>query len=282
MKNKNAGTAFLSLRVSIATVGMLILALLIYLWLQSDYHERLATARQGVVTEKLNLDVSSKQVELENTFNAMYQNARTIALLPSVRAISGANRANEKEDVVKQGRFSSDGDKTVQQIYNNLAASAHVSEVYAVLDGLDYKKGQVPFFMYDTLIVDSNQAHAEDQSAAKNPDYPAEMEDFEYNYFPKQSARIKSGFSSFHFSQLDDIPAFASPLFRTCDNTQYYSLKRCNVLDSYGFLYSVPFYRSSDKGFSGVISVISRANVYEAELVGVPFLILTDKDRAAA
>ena len=56
-------------------------------------------------------------------------------------------------DVVKQGRFSSEGHLTVQQLYNNLASNFSVSEIYAVVDGFDRKKNDVPFFMYDQLIV---------------------------------------------------------------------------------------------------------------------------------
>jgi hypothetical protein len=281
-KTRYSKVAFLSIRVGIGTLCVAVLAVVIYLVLLSDYHERVSTAREAVIAERLNRDVAAKKIQLENTFNAMYQNARTISLLPSVRAISGANRNNANEDVVKLGRFSSDGDKTVQQLYNNLAGSAHISEVYAVLRGLDYKKGQVPFFMYATLIVDSSNQATIGDTGAKNPDYPEEMEDYEYAYFPKQIALTQAKYPVFNFTQLDDIPAYVSPAFRTCDNTQYYSLKYCSVRDAIGFLYSVPFYHAGDKTMSGVISVISRTNAYEAELLDVPFLILTDKDRVAA
>jgi len=273
---------YLYLRLSAATLAVLLLALALYLVLLSDERERVAQARESVIAARLSRDMSAKATQLENTFNAMYQNARTISLLPSVRAIEGSNRLNEKEDVVAQGRFSSDGYKTVQQLYNNLAGSAHVSEVYAVLQGLEYKKGQVPFFMFDTLIVDSNAKADEGAGGAKNPDYPEELEDFEYTYFPKQLALIKEKYPSFNFTRLDDVPAYLSPVMRTCDNTQYYSLKACNVLDSNGFLYSVPFYHGTKKTLTGVISVISRTNAYEAELLDIPFLILTAKDRVAA
>jgi hypothetical protein len=83
--------------------------------------------------------VQNKQREVESLFGNLYQNLRTISLLPSVRNIVGAHRANEAENVVAGGRFSVEGQQTVQQIYNNLHRSANVrvSEVYAVLDGLD-------------------------------------------------------------------------------------------------------------------------------------------------
>ena len=282
MKKNRALPRYLVLRVLLTTLLMLALASAIYAWLENDYQERLTQARQSAIAEHLNRDVSAKQVQLENTFNAMYQNARTISLLPSVRNVTGANRRNDKQDVVAEGRLTSDGYKTVQQIYNNLASNAHVSEVYAVLEGLNYKTGEVPFFMFDTLIVDNNAKADEGGNEAKNPDKPEELEDFEYAYFPTQIAAIKARYPTFNFTDLDGIPAYASPVMRTCDNTQYYSIKACNVLDANGFLYSVPFYHTGSNTLSGVISVISRTNAYEAELLDVPYLILTDKDRETA
>lgn len=43
--------------------------------------------------------------------------------------------------------ITADAHMTVQQIYNNLASSVTVSEVYCVVDGLDHRRGEVPFFM---------------------------------------------------------------------------------------------------------------------------------------
>ncbi|OWY38706.1 hypothetical protein CEK28_11465 [Xenophilus sp. AP218F] len=85
----------------------------------------------------------------------------------------------------------------------------------------------------------------------------------------------------FDFKMLDDIPAATSPIMRTCDNKQYYSIKQCNVYDTRGFLYSVPVY-GADNRFSGAISSIIRANAFEAALLGVPFLVLTPKDKEEA
>ncbi|BEV73002.1 hypothetical protein THUN1379_24840 [Paludibacterium sp. THUN1379] len=273
---------FLIVRCLLATLLIGLLSLLVSWLLQRDYQERRATEEQAIIAERLDRDLTAKQTQLEGMFNAMYQNARTISLLPSVRAISGENRQGDQKNAVELGRFSADGFYTVQQIFNNLASNTHVSEVYAVLNGLDGKKGQVPFFMFDTLRMDPSKKEAEAASEAKDPDKPEELEDFEYAYFPQQIALIRQHYPRFDFKTPDDIPAFASPLMRTCDNEQYYSIKNCSVLDANGFLYSVPFYHAGDQTLSGVISVISRSNLYEAALVGVPYLILTDKDRAAA
>lgn len=219
--------------------------------------------------------VKPKQQQVEKIFNSLYQNLRTITLLPSVRSIQGGNRSSEQEDIVSSGRFTEEGWETVQQIYNNLATNVSVSEIYAVIEGLDYTKGQVPFFMFDTLVFG---AESGETSSVDNPDFPDESEDDEYNYFPKQITEIKSNYSQFNFSRMDDIPAHLSPLMRTCDNSQYLSKTQGNERETFGILYSVPFYNQKSGQLKGVISAIIRANVFEATLMDVPFVPVTEKD----
>ncbi|MEQ1519195.1 MAG: methyl-accepting chemotaxis protein, partial [Usitatibacteraceae bacterium] len=78
----------------------------------------------------------------------------------------------------------------------------------------------------------------------------------------------------------DDIPAFVSPLMRTCDNTQYLSKEHGDEKETNGLLYSVPFYNEAGE-FRGVISAILRANMLEALLMDIPFGPITDEDKAA-
>ena len=223
--------------------------------------------------------LKSKAAELETAFTTVYQNIRAISLLPSVRNIEGGNRLEkDDEDVVKSGRFSAEGHATVQEIYNNMASQVSVSEIYAVINGLNADKGEIPFFMYDAIKFGS--AEAVEEEAAPNPDFPEESEAEEYAYFPKQLAEIKDKHPKFNFGIMDDIPAIGSPMMRTCDNTQYPSVKTGEVKESYGMLYSVPFY-SQGGNFKGVISAIIRNNVFEAMLMGVPLVPVTDADKAA-
>lgn len=228
-------------------------------------------------------ELNQKRDELTLAFNMMYESIRTISLLPSVRGIVGGNRANENEDVVAGKRFSVDAAETVQDIYNNLAAHVAVSEVYAIVEGFDHGKGEVPFFMYDTLLVDKEKAAESDANEGKpDADAPEESEDAEYAWYPRQIDQLRALHPRFDFKELDQIPAVFSPAMRTCDNTQYYSKTKCRVEDSYGVLYSVPFYSNKNNQLRGIISAIVRTNVLEAQLVGVPFLIITDKDREEA
>ncbi len=245
----------------------------LWTWRQGQRHK----LEQEFIQAELNTIVSAKQREIEGVFANVYQNLRTISLLPSVRAIPKGNRKDDKEDVIATGRFTDEGHETVQQVYNNLKATVSVSEVYAVIDGLDSAKGEVPFFMYDALVFGQPKAEA---AESKSPDTPEQSETSEYEFFPKQIEAIKAAQPEFKFSTLDDIPAYASPMMRTCDNEQYLSKAKGNEHETFGMLYSVPFYQGADGHFKGVISAIIRSNVFEAALMGVPFVPVTEEDSA--
>ncbi|MCB1909992.1 MAG: PilZ domain-containing protein [Rhodocyclaceae bacterium] len=218
----------------------------------------------------------AKRDQIASTLTEIYQNVRTLTLLPSVRSITGGNRSDEDEDIVHTGRFSEEGRTTVQQIYNNLASRVSVSEVYAVVEGLDAGRGEVPFFMFDTLVFGDADGDGDDTRPA---DFPEEAEDEEYAYFPQQIARIRGAHPRFGFATIDDIPAYLSPMMRTCDNSQYQSQAKDDVHDTYGMLYSVPFYSAGGE-LRGVVSAILRANVLEALLMDVPFVPITEQDHA--
>jgi methyl-accepting chemotaxis protein len=256
---------------ALAVAGSLFLLGGMWAWHQ---HEKQAL-EQEFIAAHLATVVQAKQQTIEALFSNLYQNLRTISLLPSVRAIPGGNRANEDEDTLASKRFTLEGQSTVQQIYNNLRGSVSVSEVYAVLDGLDAARGQVPFFMYDKLVFGQARAEAEE---ARGADLPEESEAAEYAYFPRQMALIKQAHGKFSFNTPQDIPAYASPLMRTCDNSQYTSRATGHASDAFGLLYSVPFYDAHTQAFKGVISGILRSNVLEAALLGVPLLPLTPDD----
>ena len=229
------------------------------------------------IQDQVAVVLDGKRESLEGTLAEIYQNLRTITLLPSVQGIKGGNRSSETDDVLKAGRFTAEGQAAVQQIYNNLATRVNVSEVYAVLEGLDASKGQIPFFMYDTIRFGDKAV--EKAEAAKTADTPEESEAAEYAYFPTQIAGARQAHAHFDFAAMDDIPAYVSPLMRTCDNAQYVSIKDGDVTATHGLLYSLPFYTAAGE-FRGVVSAIIRANVFEALLMNVPFVPVTEADRA--
>lgn len=272
---------FLAPRIAAAFLVVIVIGAVVCGALWSEFGRVTETRKDEYIQSLLNRELNTKKRDLERLFDAAYQNARTISLLPSIRDIVGGNRQNDKEDVIAEKRLSSDAYNTVQQIYNNIVANASASEIYAVIDGLDYKKGEVPFFMFDALVFQKKE-DAEEQEEAKTADTPEESEDKEYEYFPEQIAQLRASHPKFDFATIDDIPAILSPMMRTCDNTQYHSIKDGNERDSYGLLYSVPFYKSESKNLKGVISVIIRANILEAALLGLPTLPLSKDELAAA
>ena len=98
----------------------------------------------------------NKAKKLENTFQQIYQSARTISLLPTMRNLTGRNLPKgfiekSKYDV---SRLPSDSQMTVQQLYNNLLNNISASEIYAILKGFKPDQGETPFFMFDKYKID--------------------------------------------------------------------------------------------------------------------------------
>jgi len=257
----------------VGIVGLLAVFAL-YWWNQTQ----VALIEARYIDTQVKTVLEHKRADVEKSLGAVYGEIRTITMLPSVRGIKGGNRKDDSEDVVRNGRFTAEGHQTVQQIYNNLASRGHVSEVYAVIEGFNAEKGEIPFFMYDTPVMGTAEED-KPKDTASNPDTPEESEEEEYAYFPQQIAEIRKAHPRFDFKSLDDVPAYFSPLMRTCDNDQYLSVKNGNVKETYGLLYSTPFY-SEDGNLHGVISAIIRANTLEALLMGTPFVPITEADFA--
>lgn len=248
-----------------------------------NYRHSRAAAVQATRERLLATEFEPRRQSVERFFTLTYQTVRTIGLLPSVRSISTGNRKSDAEDVVESRRFPVEGDRTVQQLFNNLAANVSVSEVYLVMDGFAPEKGELPFRMYDTVVVAPEARHVETADVeAHDADEPEENEEAEYAYYPRQLAALKAKAPSLSgISTLDDLPAVASPVMRTCDNAQYTSKRAGDERDAQGLLYSAPLF--DERGaFNGLVSAVFRTNVLEAMLLGVPRLVITDDDRAEA
>ncbi|QOY53267.1 methyl-accepting chemotaxis protein [Candidatus Sulfurimonas baltica] len=258
---------------------ILSLGMTVIYYVYNEHKQVTIKNKELIKKEQVEINFSNKKTQIEQAFKKMYESARTISLLPSVRQIDSGNRLSEDEDIVSTGRFSEDAFATVQQLYNDLVSNVNVSEIYAVADGLDFQKGQFPFFMFDSLAIGNEQENEND--ARVNPDFPEEAEEAEYLYYPTQIEYFKKKYPIFNYKNLGEIPALFSPLLRTCDNTQYVSKSTGNVEDSFGILYSVPFYNDQNR-VKGIISIIFRKNLLESLLVGVPFIIITDNDKKMA
>ncbi|WP_374353290.1 histidine kinase dimerization/phospho-acceptor domain-containing protein [Chitinimonas sp.] len=266
-------TLFVDIALSSGVVLLIVAIMATYFW-QDRKHQR-QIARAAVLAEQSSTRLHPMAESIERAFADIYHNARTISLLPSVRKLSGANRRSDQEDVIASGRFSADADQTVRQIYNNLAASVQISEVYAVLDGFDGQH-DLPFLSYDSKIAGINS------NAAASRDVPPEDESEEYRYYPQAIAAFKASHPQLDFLSLEDIPAQWSPMMRTCDNAQYDSLAHGDPRNAAGFTLTVPIYAAANNRVSGLIAVVIRSNVLEAMLAGVPFLPITASDQARA
>nr|MDP2191317.1 bifunctional diguanylate cyclase/phosphodiesterase [Rhodoferax sp.] len=219
-----------------------------------------------------------KSVTIRRVVQELYQTGRTISLLPAIREARGGNRRSVREDVVKEGRLSHDSHRMLQQVYANLKAYVQVSEIYFVMDGFDPEKGEVPFFMYDDEIV--GRAGTDAQTGASS-DVPQESEHDVHEEIRRQLAWFRQNAPTFLYeTRLNTIPALISPLLQTCDNTQFVSKLHGNPRDASGFVYSVPVYDAQSGSFKGQVSIIIRANVFEAKLLDVPFLPVTPADQA--
>src|SRR5579863_501795 len=125
---------------------------------------------QGHYLQAEQADADAAARHVQGALKEIYENLRTLALLPSVRNIDrhGAN-------------LGSDGRETIQQIYNNLASAISVSEVYIVPADLDPDKmdpvtgkAEEPILMFDQLIVHAGRfAGAEDPFAKADAEQPA-------------------------------------------------------------------------------------------------------------
>lgn len=222
--------------------------------------------------------VQRKAREVEDLLQDLYRSARTVSLLPNVRELKGANRSKGAKGHYDPARLAADPAMCVQQIYNNTVASMGASEIYCVLDGFCPDRGEIPFFSFDALILRPKHEMASDAAAA---DLPEEDEDEEYDYLVKALHEFATHHPHFTFASLDSIPCNVSPPMRTCDNTQYTSKSAGDPVNTRGLVFTVPMY-SEAGAFAGVISLIIRLNVFEALLVGVPSLLITDQDRRRA
>jgi EAL domain-containing protein (putative c-di-GMP-specific phosphodiesterase class I)/GGDEF domain-containing protein len=245
---------------------------------------RLSMASHDEREEEVLVAYQQRQLELKSEgirdiVQELYQTGRMISLLPAIREVRGTNRHSVQDDVLKEGRLSLDSHRMLQQVYANLRAYVQVSEIYFILDGFQPDKGEVPFFMYDDLIVGHSRP------GGGGTDVPDEDEHAEYEEIQRQLAWFGRNASTFTYgAQLNTIPALVSPLLQTCDVTQLGSKQDSHPRDGAGFVYSIPAYDAQSGKFKGQVSIIVRANVLEAKLLGVPFLPVTpaDKERMMA
>tara|TARA_R110001592_G_scaffold153429_1_gene381863 strand:- start:757 stop:1203 length:447 start_codon:yes stop_codon:yes gene_type:complete len=126
----------------------------ILLWLLSSalFWSNWNTEQQRIretLARDAEISLQGKATEIEGILQQIYHSVRTISLLPGVRDTAPSNRNSDDEDIVEMGLISAANYDTVQQLYNHVASSVALSEIYIVYDGFNPEVGQVPFLMFD-------------------------------------------------------------------------------------------------------------------------------------
>lgn len=230
--------------IIIGIVGMLLLCAVAWR-ATSQYDEAVDLYRASAES-----DAKIAAKSLESALIQVYQNIRTIGYLPSVRGIDrhGTN-------------LNADGLQSIQQIYNNLASSVAVSEVYVVPeslnpDAIDPVTGEkeVPILMFDQLIVGGAGESGEGERDAS---LPVEEESEEYKLLVEQIATLRSGFPSNRNIKGLSVPFIGGRDVITCDNSEFDATRK--DADRKGLMLSVPFYGLANE-FKGTITAVVRNN----------------------
>jgi diguanylate cyclase (GGDEF)-like protein len=226
-----------------------------------------STARQAT---------DAKARELAQLINDVYVGTRTIALLPAVRTPPPRNRESASDDAIDGKRFTVNDAQTITQLYFHLADVLSVSEIYVVYDGFAPQRGEVPFLMFDSVIVDRFRKLAGLTSArgavAENADTPEESEDEEYEELTEQLKQLRRDHPVLPPSAPQGVASLVSKALGTCDNSQYLSRGKGNPVDRMGMLFSVPIYDTNTAAFKGLVTTIVRLNALEARLIDWPLI----------
>ena len=202
--------------------------------------------------------------KVEAAVRSIYENLRTLSLLPSTRTI-----ARHGENLSEEARL------TFQQVYNNLASNVSVSEVYILPVDLDPEridpvtgKLEEPILMFDELIVDARDRYEEanprsDLPQVTDPGYQAEIEIYEYREMRQQLAFLRNQAPSLGAIKQLAVPMVSSPELITCDNTIF--IHTLNDADRSGVVFTVPFYGPDEK-LRGAVSAIMLSSALHALL----------------
>lgn len=266
------------MKTKILLITLTLATVVSFFYFKKDYLEQQKQVREQVLLEQ-RVVFERKSQQLEAIFKQIYQGARTISLLPGIRSLTGSNlpKGFIEKTRYDRSRFSEETEMTVQQIYNNLSANISASEIYCILSGFKPEQGETPFFMFDKVNVEKTEGEAKEAEAPKTADTPEQLEDEEYEFYKQQLSLFAKTYPTLKAKSLDDIPFSGSPVVRTCDNAQYPSKATGDVRNTNGMMFSVPIF-SKNHSFMGIISAIIRTNVFEAILLDVPFIPITEEE----
>ena len=190
----------------------------------------------------------------------IYQNLRTISMLPSVIKI---DRHGDN--------LSEDAHLAIQQIYNNLMNNVAASEVYIVPDGFNPDamdtvtgKSEEPILMFDEQITffskDASAGEGEEQTDQSRIATEPEVEIYEYRQLQQHVAWLKQNYPTVRSFMNMQQPVISGPEIITCDNSEFNASKL--DADRMGVMFSVPFY-GPDGNFKGTVTAIIRTKALQ-------------------
>ncbi len=245
VSQKNLSRGWLGYGVVMALAG----AVAGGVWWKSglDYQDALDAYQQQ---SRKALEESAHSLSLN--LGQIYQDMRTISMLPSVRKIDRHGTTLDE-----------DSRQSIQQLYNNLISNMAVSEIYVVPKDIDPDKidpvtgvNEAPILMFDHLVVGD-----EDTSKAEEPETgPEAVEIFEYRQLKEHQAWLSENYPSLSRINGLDVPMVSGPEIITCDNHLFE--KTNNDADRSGIMLSVPFY-GPDKAIKGSVSAIILTNALQ-------------------
>jgi signal transduction histidine kinase len=265
----------------ITWLGLAAVTMVFGLAIQNNWHQNMQLAKRHFIETNQAATISGRN-QLEVAMRTIYENMRTLAQLPSVRAID--RHATD---------FSDEAHVTFQQVYNNLASSVDVSEVYIVPIDLNANKidpvtlkNEEPILMYDQLIFNSGSGMSLPQRQAstrqlKSQAYagPPEVEKFEYAQLMEHAAWLQKHYPTNNDVNGLNVPFISGSEIITCDNTIFISTHNDN--DRSGIMFSVPFYANDGK-IRGMITAIILTNALRALLPSDHFALVSPEYKYAA
>jgi hypothetical protein len=193
-------------------------------------------------------NANSIALRTTNELRQIYQNIRTISLLPNIKDLD--RHATNLETNTRSA---------INEIYHNLSSNVSVSEIYIVPadlnpDAIDpvTKQPQIPNIMFDGTI-----SAAGDDDEESGP-HLEEVETYEYHQLVQHMTWLKEHYPTNAHLEVKDIPIISGENIITCDNTQF--KKTLKDPDRTGIIFSVPIYDPKGQ-FKGTVSAIILNNV---------------------
>jgi signal transduction histidine kinase len=222
--------------------------------IQHNWQQRNLLSRQHYVESNQGTTVRDA-ARVEFAFRSIYANLRTLSLLPSVRGI-----APHGENLTEEGRAS------LLQVYENLASSVDVSEVYIAPINLEPASDSIatPVRAFVKLVQPSMPTGDGKGGYITNPSYgtpsrgnalisadSAVIEKSKLRLMIDQAAWLKSRFGNTENIRGFDVPMVSGPEIITNDTRHATSMG--NADDQRGVMFSIPFYDTGGK-IKGMIS----------------------------